>query len=525
MRLKAAENALNEGRIDKAYRAALESDLAEHRRGQKLRDDLARPLLARARLHAQAGRYRAALNDLDKLRAIGRGGADEHTLRHRVTEELQRTREQQAERDEAYARAADDLNAGRLASARLEIDRVEDSRHREQLREELDVRAERSAQLLEQARAALEAGDVAAALRYWEETCQRHGRSHETDTFARKLVPACRNALEDWFERGQLERFDALWSNAARLREIDPSFQGFERTAQLCARAAAHLASGDRDELRETLLRLRAARGEVRWLNEALEAVKALIESHDRLLSSPLGLLGFSLHKSPGIGTAAAAQAAHNVPERINPPRNRAVARRDPLLMLVDGTGSSLLVTGDVVRIGRAGGDAEIDVPVPGDIHSHHADIIRHGEDYFFMAHGPAQVNRREVQRALLRNGDRITLAPKVKLVFQKPSGKSDSAVLKLSDRCRLPQDVSNVVLFVDTCLIGPQASCHVRTREGQSRLVLFDRDGELLARMANADGSGVGSAESVALGQTREYGDLRVTVKAYRVTDAGGLA
>ena len=159
-RLKAAENALNDGRIDEAYQRLCQPDVHDHRRANKLLDELAKALLARARLHAQAGHYRDTLDDLDKLEALQRSSPDAATLRKRAVEALRRKRGDQAERNEAYGRAAEDLRAGRLESGRLAIDRVADSRRRDLLRDELDIRLERSEPLLGQAQSALEQGDV-----------------------------------------------------------------------------------------------------------------------------------------------------------------------------------------------------------------------------------------------------------------------------------------------------------------------------------------------------------------------------
>lgn len=191
--------------------------------------------------------------------------------------------------------------------------------------------------------------------------------------------------------------------------------------------------------------------------------------------------------------------------------------RSEPLLLLIDGTGSSLLVFHDVVRIGRLGGDAALDLPIPGDLQSHHADVVRDGDDYFLVAHGPTQVNRRTVQRTLLLPGDRIVLGSGVKLTFQKPSGKSGTATLQLSERSRLPHDVGQVVLFRESCVIGPQLHAHVRTREGQSRLVLFEHDGELRVRPTTADGRPGGPSEALPRRTTREIGDVRLTLIDYR--------
>lgn len=189
-----------------------------------------------------------------------------------------------------------------------------------------------------------------------------------------------------------------------------------------------------------------------------------------------------------------------------------------PLLLLIDGTGSGLIAASNVLRIGRSG--AAVDVPLPADVNSHHADLIREGDDYFLVARGPAEVNHRRVSRTMLRDGDRIVLGGSAKMVFRKPSVKSDSAILMLGDRCRLPQDVSFIVLFKGTCLLGPQASCHIRTREGDTRLVLFERAGEIFVRRAGRDGLPTGPADALPLAATHEFGDVRLTLKTY--DDAG---
>lgn len=199
--------------------------------------------------------------------------------------------------------------------------------------------------------------------------------------------------------------------------------------------------------------------------------------------------------------------------------------RARPLLLLVDGAGSSLLVPQDCVRMGRAGGSRPIDIPIPADIQSHHADIVRDGEDYFLTAHGPLLVNQREAKRTLLRDGDRVALADAAKFVFRKPSVRSASAVLQFSHRCRLPQDVSSIVLFRETCLLGTQTSCHIRTPEGQAQVVLFDRAGRLYGRQTTAGGGKLGDAKPLRLGETIDFGDVRVTVKDYDPTDSGGRA
>ena len=526
-RLKVAENALNDGRVDEAYERLLMPGVKNLRRSQELFDTLAKSLLARARLHAQAGRYQQALSDLDRLAEIERLGSDAQALRRRVEEEQRQRAGRHAEHSDAFRKAARDIKAGRLESGQLSVERLEDADQREQLREELDIRVKRSEQLLEQTRELLNTGDVLTACRFWEEACNRHGRSRQSDALAAELAPACQRLMDEAFRAGRLDQLRSALQATQSLRAFLPTLSEYERLAELSGKAAQKLVAADYVGLRETLLRLQAARSDADWIKSALKPIDEIVRAHSQLLASPLGLLGASLHKTAGFGKVSPVIARHNqyAPDRTVYRGQGVALDKRALLLLVDGTGSVLLVARDVVRVGRAGSQSGLDVPVPADIQSHHADIIRDGEDYFLVARGPVRVNRKQVGRTLLRHGDRIVMGAKAKMVFHKPSAKSDTAVLKLSSGSRLPQDVSLVVLFKGTCLFGPQSSCHVRTREGDTRLVLFDRAGELFVRRATRDGRPTGPAEGLPANETCDFGDVRLTVKEYEVDGSGGLA
>ena len=69
VRLKAAENALKDGRLDEAYRLATAEDLRDHRRAQKVLVKAAKKFVARAKAHFDAGLYDRGLADLDKAAA------------------------------------------------------------------------------------------------------------------------------------------------------------------------------------------------------------------------------------------------------------------------------------------------------------------------------------------------------------------------------------------------------------------------------------------------------------------------
>ena len=70
-RLKAAENALKEGRLEEAYRLAIQPDLREHRRGAAVLAGLTEKFIERARNFYREDRFREALMDLDRAEAGG----------------------------------------------------------------------------------------------------------------------------------------------------------------------------------------------------------------------------------------------------------------------------------------------------------------------------------------------------------------------------------------------------------------------------------------------------------------------
>lgn len=509
-RLRSAERALREGRLDDAYAVAREAEEKSDARVRALRDGLARPLLGRARLHRQAGRHAEALADLDRLEIIGRLTPDADALRADVRRERDARNVSQAEQRDAVARAADRIRAGRLETGRLDLQNVRDDTQRQRLAQDLERRAERAHATLARAAAALDGDNVLLAIQHWQDACRRHGRSGETDAFAARLTPTLRAAITEWHRAGRLESLLAARDGVAALLSHEPTLVEEQRLLELCARAATQLAEDDLANLRHTLLRVQAVGGEVDWVRAGLNALALVSEGHEKLLATPLGLCA-STPGPPHPPRAAAEPTAENsTPVRVSSPWT------EPALVLVDGGGSSVLFPNDRLRIGRAGTSGPIDIALPADIHSHHADIVRRGEDYFLTAYGPAEVNHRAIDHVLLRHGDRVKLGGRARLTFEQPSSMTTSAVLRLSHRCRLAQDVSNVVLFRDVCLVGPDASCHVRTSGVDGRVVLFVREGRLHGRATNA--SGVGHSASVVLSSERvqDFGDVRITLKSY---------
>ncbi|QOJ14394.1 MAG: hypothetical protein HRU75_06975 [Planctomycetia bacterium] len=503
-KLRSAESAMEQGRLDDALRllGAVRGGSTEGR-AVVLRERLARLLSARARVRAQEARYREALDDLEHARGLAPLDPDSEALWARALDALRDAERAQRRQAEAVRAATDQLDAGRLATGRVLADKIEDAAVRHEIRARLDARADRARELLDRARAAQRAGDVTGALLLLSESVTRHGRDDETRDVERSLCLSAMEAADQHWQEGRLDRLGAMIEAANRLPAADPGLAGWARVMEGLRAICAGLHSAGVDELRAGLLRISAGRPTGRWLQDALEATAQLEAARDRLLSSPLMLAGPRSRPAPR-DAALETQAAQ--------PRAAQSGARMRLL-LVDTAGSALLCMEPTVRIGRSGSSAGLEVAVPADLASHHADVVRVGDDYFLVAHAPTMVNRRSAGRVLLRDGDRVTMGARGRFTFHKPSSRSESAVLRLADRCRLAHDVGQVILFCGTFVIGPHSGAHVQTRDSETRVVVFERGGEMLARQISTDGRHLDAAVPLVEGRPVQIGDQRLTL------------
>lgn len=524
--IRAAEAALEKGRIDEAFRCATDPEVRKHARGSRLLEKLGKMLLAQARLDAQNGDNLAALDSLDKLAEINRESADARHLRSRVLREQQGKHKDRAAEQMAYNRAAVNLKHGRLESGRIDIERIPDEEKRAALRVDLDGRVERINQSLDAARNALKSKDVLASIEIWRQMSERHGNTEDSDAFARLLANELQTCCDKWFDAGELDRLMDAQSAIEVVAKYDPEFSRVTRLSQLCRDASHDFNSRDYQSLRQSLLRLQALR-KTKWLSETLRTLDAIVSGQDELLASPFGAIA-ARSMAP---TTAAKQFDFPLDARTRPLANNGNAApaggpRRGMMMLIDGGGSSLWLSQSLIRIGRAGGHDNVEVPIPSDIRSLHAEIAREDDAYFLIAHGPATVNRKKVKRVLLRDNDRVQLGDHTKFTFRQPSARSGSAVLQMHHRSRLPHDVSAVVLFAEAAIIGPGPSCHIRTRDSDDQVVVFEAGGGMnVRRITGKERGNIGESRALEMGQTMEVGDVRITSREYDPTASGGLA
>ena len=531
VRLKAAELALRDGRLDEAHRLASAADLVGHSRAVELLKELTARLIERAESHASQDRFVEALADLQKAETGGIMAERIAELRRNieaVSAATERAAQQQGVRL-AAARAR--LEAGSVAAGRRLLDDAPlQNQEVRRLKEEADRRAteadtqfQRVAQMIEQKR-------LVAAVACFRRARTLHADSPVTAGLEARLCKAVIDNTVTALREGHLSRAEEELSCLADVGRHDPAPREAEDMVGAAGAARGAFRSGDYETTIQELIRLDRLLPKIVWIKNTIQDLRGASEVLTSLRAGPLGspsgprqvgkvrgaasrragkARGSLVVSPPGIEThpltAYAAGKGYGAP-----------ALPERLLLLIEGGGSYLLLRGDRATIGRAVASKPPDIPIYSDLAEHHAELGRIDQDYFLIASREVTIDGKPTRQHLLRDGDRVVLGRKAKFTFRLPSRKSASAIIDLSDSSKLPHDVRRVVLFADHVVVGSGRNVHVSCPTCTRELVLLVREGRLWIRPASRPGEPASRAQLVELGQPMEIEGMGFVVKAW---------
>jgi hypothetical protein len=173
-------------------------------------------------------------------------------------------------------------------------------------------------------------------------------------------------------------------------------------------------------------------------------------------------------------------------------------------LLWVDRVGGFLVLLPDEVTIGQATPDNEVQIAILGDLSRRHATLRRTNDLYVLQPLANTTVGGFRVTSATpLSDGDEIGLGPRVRLRFRQPTALSNTARLEFISRHRTEPSSDGVLLFGETCLLGPSASDHVLCPSWGQQVVLsrHERSGFRFRAQERVEIDGVVTADSGILG------------------------
>ena len=495
LRIKQAESALAGGRLDEACELLADADLRSHRQAQQLLDGLIDRLVARGKEHLVAGRMPQALADCQKAAELGGNIPAASELRARIAEALAGEHNARRAHGDALASARRHADAGRLSLAGQMLDDAclprggDDSSRVGELRRDVDGRRHAADGAVRRCRAAMDRGDLAAAVDELLTARTQRADNDELAELSARVVEGCVEQARRELNRGRIDLAETLLARAELPAGARPAVAELQRAVVECRLAVVAAEAGHMRQVGEMLRRARAILPDAAWLGEAVEAVDRAANAAETLWSGPLGMLSgpdapvlSPLENGHGRRNAEKAEEHDAAAPAPVSPEGSSMPRR--FVIQLDGAGSSLVISGRRVTVGPISSMHRPDLGLLADANLPVISVERTDEgDYFLACQQPVEVNDRPVTGKLLADGDKIALSPRCRLRFRLPTPASTTAVLELST-ARMPQaDIRRVILMDRELVIGPGGAAHVRADDLPGRAVLQPGDGKLMCR------------------------------------------
>lgn len=480
-----ALTAMQAGRLHEAAALLNQPGVRPHRRAQEALTTVVEQLIARAAAHQDAGDDRAAEADAQRVLDLAPDHPDALTLRHALRDRRQADRARNAQQL-AHARRLAHL--GDSSAARSALSSA-DGPERQRLEDDLDARRAERRVLLERGESALTTADWPAAARTLARLAALRPTA-ETRHLRRRVHAAAVDAVAEHLRDGNLEAAQRL---AALGLSNDADHPVLAALADL-GRAADALARHDAAAALVLTRRGATRLPEAQWLADAVDQLTALRDAQDALGAGPLSEAAGGSVPASATGRPAAShrlplgcpnalthtvEPHHPMPLPSPPPA--------PLILHRDGEPLAAVASAPAVALtspGHAPAATDADADVLGLLTGPDTPAVtltRDDEGHLLRGGAGVTVNDRSVERALLADGDRIALGPRLRLVYRRPNPASQTAVLEVSAGRLARPDLRRVVLLAGELLIGPHRGCHLRDAAQSTPLVVRPGGGTLL--------------------------------------------
>jgi hypothetical protein len=529
LRIRRAESALADGRLDEAFEIAQSEGVRAHARGQKLIGRLVRSLVDRGRSPLEEERLEQASIDCEKAARLGGNLPEVCALRSAILAASGGHQEQAQRRQKMVHLGREHAAKGQLSLAEgVLTEAALDHAPARSLLKEVEVRRVAAEAAVGRARDALTREDWAGAIEGVLEARGLHAASQKLAEVTDQVTGAVLAQIRKAAESGRLDVASVLLE---RLRCVIPESVSVQEWSGILAhcRAARRAASvGHFRRVAESLRQLKATGCGPGWVDAALADAERAAESAEALQSGPLGWLSDAvgsaddrtilLEKDPPVKAPAALGVAS--------PAGAAAGGQDgddarglasQLLFHVDAVGSFLVLRSSIVRIGPVSTSRRFDLSLSADPGLPSISIERLEDDYFLTAEKPVRVNDATVTRKLLASGDQIRLTPRCRIRFELPHPASTTAVLTVSGT-RLPgSDARRVILMDRAMVMGPGPGTHVRADALQEPAVLVAVENRLMCRTGEAvlvDDRPMDRVRGLTLGARIRVGAVQFVVK-----------
>jgi len=526
LRIRQAECALADGRLDEAYEIAQAAEVRRHHHGQRLIGRLARAMIQRGQENLAAHRFQPALADCNKAEKLGGILPEVAQLRAAICEAI--VKDQQAHQQEALrvAQAKQHIEDGWLSVGGRILEEAPAGDGRVQLaRQELAAARLQTEDAVAKAQQALQQGDIEEAIHIACGARIGQCKGGPAGELLRQIRGQGVQRVRADLEQGRVDRAATFLQRLTPLGKDGTEVAELTEALAWCRQAAQHVTAGRPSAALSLLRKVKAICPAARWLDQAIADTKRAAEAYDELNAGPLGLSTADEVPYPAGGSVEAEGLVRSVPVRAFEETPDGVTTNGQaetgdmpsrFVLQVDGVGSFIVFRDARVTVGPISSSARPMLALMADPNVPVIMIERMEGDYFVRSQTPVEVNGQAVTEKLLADGDRITLSPRCSIRFHLPNPASTTAVLTVSGARLSRPDIKQLILMDRDILIGPYANDHIRTEHLKEPVALFAQNGRLLCRAKESilvDGRGFDPNVGLAMDKHVEIGKVSLVV------------
>lgn len=494
LRLKRAESAIADGRLDEAFDIAQSDDIKQHRRGQKLIGRLAQAFTKRGQENLSAERIQLALADCNKAEKLAGNTADVAQLRSAICSEMEQRQFRNRHRSLKVAQARQHIREGWLSAGEQILRGAgdQDGEVAVVLQQAAAARLQIS-EAVRKAQQALQRDDLHGAIDILLKAGAAGNQNDEVVELVSKIRSLAANRIRADLENGRIGLAYSLWQRVSPVANGCGELCELAVTLSQCRQATEHIAAGRPREAVPLLRKIKLTCPSAKWLSPAADQARQAAELLDELAAGPLGS-DFAEDPAPDEQCDASGKrvtkpsSGDRAEPKALPHEIRSGTHGDSLLpsrfvLQIDGIGSFLVLREGCVTVGPVSSSARPAVGLMMDPNLPVVTIERSEDDYFVRSSSPVRVNDTATTDKLLVDGDRINLSPRCVMKFNLPNPASTTATLSLSSARLGRADVRQVILMDRDLLIGPAAGNHIVAEFLDETVTLFAQNGRLLCK------------------------------------------
>jgi hypothetical protein len=518
LRLKQAETAMADGRLDEAFDIVRSEQIRQHHRGQKLIGRLARTFAKRGRENLESERIQSALADCNKAEKLAGNTEEVARLRSAICSEMEQKRLRDQHRTFNVNQAKRNIDNGWISVGRQILDEADDNDSRAGLvLRQANVASLELNEAITKADQAIGRNDLDSAIDIIMQTGLAGNKNDKVIELVSRLRSLAIVQIRESFNLGRIDRARSLWQKVSPIANGTTEISELGTALSQCRKAAEFVALGRPREAVRLLRKARVICPSASWLNAVTEQTRQAAELLDELAASPLGLdLSSDTGNEKDTGGDEPIDKLIADTNAFRQETKTPAGADSPLLskfvMEIDGVGSFLVLRDRRITVGPISSPERPTVGLMADPNIPVATIERIDDDYFIRSSGAIRVNDVTTTNKLLVDGDRIALSPRCRMKFHLPNPASTTAVLILSGARLGRADIRQVILMDRDVLIGPSGGNHIPAEFLDETIAMFAQNGKLMCKTAKkviVDDKPAGSSAGIPVDKQIRIGQM----------------